>query len=48
MIKSKKILSLIIAGVLGISMLTGCSKNDGSNASNENKKTDIKNQKYRY
>ncbi|HBG4695483.1 TPA: ABC transporter substrate-binding protein [Clostridioides difficile] len=45
MIKSKKILSLIIAGVLGVSMLTGCSQNDGSNASNENKETDSKKQK---
>ncbi len=43
MIKSKKILSLIIAGVLGVSMLTGCSQNDGSNASNENKKQIAKN-----
>lgn len=45
MIKSKKILSLIIAGVLGVSMLTGCSQNDGSNASNENKKQIAKNKK---
>lgn len=45
MIKSKKILSLIIAGVLGVSMLTGCSQNGDSSASNEKSKTDSKKQK---
>ncbi|MCC0697530.1 ABC transporter substrate-binding protein [Clostridioides sp. ES-S-0048-02] len=42
MINKKRLVSLILAGTLGISMLTGCSQNGGSDASKDNEKTDKK------
>lgn len=42
MIKSKKIMSLIIVGILGASMLTGCSQKNGSEDSTDENKSKSK------